>query len=162
MNGSKRTMAFLKDFRHIIIYGISLAILVFVLKWLQWKFLIVDNSLDIYIGLIAVFFTALGVWIATQLVKPKIKTVVIEKEVHVNPSNEFTINEEELKKLNLSNREYEILQLLSKGYSNNQIAETLFLSLSTVKTHTSNLYFKLDVKSRMQAVEKSKQLKIIQ
>jgi len=154
-------MAFLKNIRHIILYGAILAVLVFILKWLQWKFLILDNSMDIYVGLIAVFFTALGIWIATQLSRPKVKTVVVEKEIYVEQPKEFILNEAELKKLNLSNREYEILQLLSKGYSNNQIAETLFLSLSTVKTHTSNLYFKLDVKNRMQAVEKSKQLKII-
>ena len=154
-------MAFLKDIQHIVLYGIILAILVFSLKWLQWKFLIVDYSLDIYIGLIAIFFTALGIWISSQFTRPKIKTVVVEKEIYVTQPKKFTLNEDELKKLNLSNREYEILQLLSKGYSNNQIAETLFLSISTVKTHTSNLYFKLDVKNRMQAVEKSKQLKII-
>jgi len=62
-----------------------LAILVFALKWLQWEFLIVDNSIDIYIGLIAVFFTILGVWVATQLVKPKVLTIVVEKEIYVTP-----------------------------------------------------------------------------
>lgn len=146
--------------RHIIRYGFILAILVFVLKWLQWKFLIVDNSLDIYIGLIAVFFTILGVWVATQLTKPKVQTVIVEKEVFVTQPDEFTINETELQKLNLSNREYEVLQLLAKGYSNSEIAANLFLSLSTVKTHVSNLFVKMDVKSRAQAIEKSKRLKI--
>src|SRR5688572_3346235 len=75
------TMAFLKKIffksRHLILYGSILAILVFALKWMQWKFLIVDNSLDIYIGLIAVFFTILGVWVATQLVKPKLASGTI-------------------------------------------------------------------------------------
>lgn len=60
----------------------------FVLKWLQWKYLIADSSLDIYIGLIAVFFTILGVWVATHLVKPKIQKVAVEKEVYIpNPMN---------------------------------------------------------------------------
>lgn len=147
--------------RHIILCGLLLAILVFMLKWLQWKFLIVDNSLDIYMGCIAVFFTILGVWIATQLVKPKVQTVIVEKEVYVSRADELTINETELKKLNLSNREYEVLQLLTKGYSNADIAESLFLSLSTVKTHVSHLFVKMDVKSRTQAIEKAKRLKII-
>lgn len=151
-------MTFLKDFRHIILYGLILAVLVFALKWLQWKFLIVDNAIDIYIGLIAVFFTVLGVWVATQLVKPKVQTVIIEKEV----PEKFGVNETELKKLNLSSREYEVLQLLAKGYSNADIAENLFLSLSTVKTHVSNLFVKMDVKSRTQATEKAKRLKIIE
>lgn len=61
--------------RHIMLYGLILAVLVFVLKWLQWKFLIVDNAIDIYIGLIAVFFTILGIWVARQLTKPKIESV---------------------------------------------------------------------------------------
>ena len=138
-----------------------MAILVFALKWLQWKFVVVDNSIDIYIGLIAIFFTALGVWVATQLVKPKIQTVVVEKEVLVSPTQEFTVNESELKKLNLSNREYQVLRLLAKGNSNAEISDKLFLSLSTVKTHVSNLFIKMDVKSRTQAIEKAKRLKII-
>ena len=144
------------------VYGLILAILVFALKWLQWKFLIVDNSIDIYVGLIAVFFTILGVWVATQLTKPKVQTVIVEKEVYINQPDEFTINEVELKKLNLSNREYEVLQLLAKGCSNADIAGNLFLSVSTVKTHVSNLFVKMDVKSRTQAIEKAKRLKIIE
>jgi DNA-binding CsgD family transcriptional regulator len=159
-------MTFLKKIylrsRHLILYGSILAILVFVLKWLQWKFLILDNSLDIYIGLIAVFFTVLGIWMATQLVKPKIEKVIVEKEIYVETRPQFGINETELKKLNLSSREYEVLQLLSRGCSNAGIADKLFLSLSTVKTHVSNLFFKMDVKSRTQAIEKAKRLKIIE
>ncbi len=155
-------MTILKNFRHIILYGLILAILVFALKWLQWKFLIVDNAIDIYIGLIAVFFTVLGVWLATQLVKPKVETIIVEKEILVPQPEDFTINQTELKKLNLNNREYEVLQLLAKGHSNAEIATSLFLSISTIKTHVSNLYFKMDVKSRIQAITKAKQLKIIE
>lgn len=148
--------------RRIVLYGIILAILVFVLKWLQWKFLIVDNSTDIYIGLIAVFFTILGVWVATNLVKPKVKIVFVEKEVFVTKPDEFILNENELKKLNLSGREYEVLQLLTRGCSNADIAKILFLSLSTVKTHVYNLFVKMDVKSRTQVIEKAKRLRIIE
>lgn len=154
-------MKLLKDIRHVFLYGIILAVLVFALKWLQWKFLIVDNSIDIYIGLIAIFFTILGVWLASQVVRPKVRTVVVEKEIRVSQSENFSVDETELKKLNLSSREYEILQLVSKGYSNADIADNLFLSISTVKTHVSNLYSKMDVKSRTQAVGKAKELKII-
>ncbi len=149
---------FLKT-RYIILYSLLLAILVFALKWLQWEFLIVDNSLDIYVGLVAVFFTLLGVWVATQLVKPKVKTVIVEKEIYLHPTEDF-INEPELRKLNLSTREYEVLQLLTKGYSNAEIAERLFVSVSTIKTHVSNLFVKMDVKSRAQAIEKAKRLRI--
>lgn len=151
---------FLKT-RHIILYGLILAILVFVLKWLQWKFLIVDNALDIYIGLIAVFFTILGVWVATQLARPRVEKVIVEKEVFVPLPEDFTVNKAELEKLNLTNREYEVLQLITKGYSNADIADHLFLSLSTVKTHVSNIFVKLEVKSRTQAIEKAKRLRIV-
>jgi len=157
MQRIKLRMTFLKNFKHIVIYGLTLAVLVFILKLLQWKFLIVDNAIDIYIGLIALFFTVLGIWIAKQLIKPKIETLIIEKEI----PEKFEINEIELQKLNLSNREYEVLQLLAKGYSNNEISEQLFLSVSTIKTHVSNLFFKMDVKNRTQATEKAKRLKII-
>lgn len=146
--------------RHLILYGAVLAILVFALKWLQWKFLITDNSLDIYIGLIAVFFTSLGVWMAIQLTKSKTRTVVVEKEIHLPPQDDFVINQVELEKLGLTEREYEVLQLLSKAYSNAEIAENLFLSVSTVKTHVSNLFVKMDVRSRAQAIEKSKRLRL--
>lgn len=155
-------MTILKNYRYIILYGLILAVLIFILKWLQWKFLIVDNAIEIYIGLVAVFFTGLGVWAATKLSKPKVETVYVEKEIFIPQHTEFTINEYELQKLNLTGREYEVLQLLTKGYSNAHIAETLFLSLSTIKTHVSNLYFKMDVKSRTQAIEKAKRLQIIQ
>jgi len=146
---------------HFLLYGSILAVLVFVLKWMQWKFLIVDNSLDIYIGLIAVFFTILGIWVATQLVRPKIEKVIVEKEIYIVEPEVSAINETELKKLNLSSREFEVLQLLAKGYSNSEIASNLFLSLSTVKTHVSNLFLKMDVKSRTQTIEKARRLRII-
>lgn len=153
-------MNFFYQLRHIALYALLMAILAFVLKWLQWKLLIQDNAIDIYIGLIAVFFTTLGVWIATQLLKPKIQTVIVEKEVHPPVPIEDSINERELEKLKLSAREYEVLQLLTQGYSNAEIAESLFLSLSTIKTHVSNLFIKMEVKSRTQAIEKAKRLKI--
>lgn len=138
-----------------------MAVLVFVLKWLQWKYLIVDNATDIYVGLIAVFFTVLGIWLATQLTRPKVEQVIVEKEVFVPVSPDFSINHSALEALNLTNREYEILQLISNGHSNAEIAESLFLSLSTVKTHLSNLYVKMDVKRRTQAVDKAKKLQIV-
>ena len=127
----------LNDFKHILLYGIILAVLIFALKWIQWKFFILDNAIDIYIGLVAFFFTALGIWVASQIVKPKVETIVIEKEV----PEKFLLNEAELQKLNLNRREFEVLQLLATGYSNADIAKSLFLSLSTIKTHVSNLFF---------------------
>lgn len=156
---AKAIRSFVSDYKRILLYGVLLAILVFLLKWIEWKFLIAENSIEIYIGLVSVFFTALGIWIAQQLNKPKVEIKIVEKEVLVYP--DAAIDEEALKKLNLTSREYEILQLIARGMSNNDISENIFLSLSTVKTHVSNLLMKLEVKSRTQAIEKAKRLKII-
>ena len=147
-------------FRPILWYGALMAALVLVLKWLQWKYVVTDHASEVYLGLIAVFFTLLGVWVASQLTRPKVHTVVVEKEVYVTPPGDNSVNEAELKKLNLTAREYEVLQQLTQGRSNAEIAENLFLSLSTVKTHVSNLFVKMEVKSRTQAIEKAKRLRL--
>lgn len=145
----------------IIIYGISLAFLLFLLKWLELRFIIFDHSFEIYIGFIAVIFTALGIWLALKLSKPKIETVVVEKEVYVTRNENFVLDTALVSQLELSKRELEILGLLAQGHSNQEIAAKLFISLSTVKTHIQNLFEKLDVKRRIQAVEKAKRLSLI-
>jgi two-component system, NarL family, response regulator LiaR len=147
--------------RATILYSISLAFLLFLLKWLEIRFIIFEHSFEIYIGFIAVIFTALGIWLALKLSKPKIKTVVVEKEVYVNRNEDFVPNTPLISQLELRKRELEILGLLAHGHSNQEIAAKLFVSLSTVKTHLQNLFEKLDVKRRTQAVEKAKRLHLI-
>ncbi|MES2777587.1 MAG: LuxR C-terminal-related transcriptional regulator [Bacteroidota bacterium] len=144
-----------------IIYSISLAILLFLLKWLELRFIIFEHSFEIYIGFIAVIFTALGIWLALKLSKPKIETIVVEKEVFVERNENFVPDTSLISQLELSKRELEVLSLLAKGLSNQEIATTIFVSLSTVKTHLQNLFEKLDVKRRTQAVEKAKRLNLI-
>lgn len=163
------TPGFISRHRLTIIYGISLAILLFLLKWLEWKFLIMTHAFEIYAGFIALIFTGLGIWLAIKLTKPKIETrietIIVEKEVYIiNTPNEmadFALNEKELEKLGLSKRELEVLQLMAEGLSNQEIAERLFVSLNTIKTHSSKLFEKMDVKRRTQAIEKAKRLSII-
>ena len=144
-----------------ILYSISLAFLLFLLKWLELRFIIFHHSFEIYIGLIAIIFTALGIWLALKLSKPKIETVVVEKEVYIDRNENFVLNTSLISQLELSKREMEILGLLALGYSNQEIAAKLFVSLSTVKTHNQNIFEKLDVKNRIQAVEKAKRLNLI-
>src|SRR5258705_5114604 len=151
-----------------IVYSISLAFLLFLLKWLELRFIIFDHLIEIYIGFIAVIFTALGIWLALKLSKPKIEIVVVEKEVYItrneNPAVRgagFVLDTSLVSQLQLSKRELEILSLLAQGHSNQEIAAKLFVSLSTVKTHNQNLFEKLDVKRRTQAVEKAKRLNLI-
>src|SRR5437868_6927422 len=100
-----------------IIYSISLAFLLFLLKWLELRFIIFDHSFEIYIGFIAIIFTALGIWLALKLSKPKIKTVVVEKEVYVNKNENFVLDTSLVAELELSKRELEILSLLAQGHS---------------------------------------------
>ena len=145
----------------IIIYSISLAVLLFLLKWLELRFIIFDHSFEIYIGFIAIIFTALGIWLALKLSKPKIETVVVEKEVYVTGNENAVLNTSLISQLELSKRELEILGFMALGDSNEEIAAKLFISLSTVKTHNQNLFVKLDVKRRTQAVEKAKRLNLI-
>ncbi len=142
-----------------ILYGLCLALLLFLLKWLELKFVIVNNAYEVYMGAIAIFFTALGIWLALKLTKPK--TVVIEKQVYVNNGPEFTVNHVEVEKLGLSKRELEVLQLMAEGLSNLEISERLFVSLNTVKTHSAKVFEKMEVKRRTQAIEMGKRLSII-
>ena len=144
-----------------IAYGISLALLLFLLKWLELRFIILEHSFEIYVGFIAIIFTTLGIWLALKLSKPNIQTVVVEKEVYVNRNENFVLDKALISQFELSKRELEILSLLSQGHSNQEIAAKLFVSLSTVKTHNQNLFEKLDVKRRIQAVEKAKRLNLI-
>ena len=136
--------------REIIYLSLALALLLLLMKWLEYKFLIINNATDIYIGIIALFFTVFGFWLALKLTRPKIKEVIIEKQVLVDNT---IINEAAIAKLGLSSRELEILEMIAKGMSNQEIGNALFISLSTVKTHTSNLFSKLNVKRRTQAIE---------
>lgn len=152
---------FYSKYKHTLLYGVALAVLLFLLKWLQWRFIIIDLSIEIYIGVIALMFTILGIWLAQKLARPGIKTVVIEKEVYLPAPVEFTPDENALNRLTLSKREMEVLQLMAEGLSNEEIATRLFVSLSTIKTHNSRLFEKMDVRRRTQAIEKAKRLKII-
>ncbi|HEX8516841.1 MAG TPA: LuxR C-terminal-related transcriptional regulator [Bacteroidia bacterium] len=147
--------------KSIIAYGLSLALLLFLLKWLEFKFLIISHSFEIYAGAIALIFTGLGIWLALKLSKPGKETVVIEKEIYITKPAEFILNIKEIEKLGISNRELEVLGLMAEGLSNQEIAGRLFVSLSTIKTHSSKILEKLDVKRRTQAIEKAKRLAII-
>jgi len=152
---------FLRKHKATIIYSISLAFLLFLLKWLELRFIIFDHSFEIYIGFIAIIFTALGIWLALKLSKPKIETVVVEKEVYVTRNENFVLDTLLVSQLELSKRELEILSLLAQGHSNQEIAAKLFVSVSTVKTHLQNLFEKLEVKRRIQAIEKARSLNLI-
>ncbi len=158
-------LRFFTKYKQVFLYAASLVAILLLLQVLQYKFVLVSHSFEIYVLSIALLFTGLGIWLALKLVKPKkeIQTIIVEKNVF---QKELTAEEQEAierekQKLGLSNREIEVLQLMAEGLSNQEIADRLFVSLPTVKTHSSKLFEKLDVKRRTQAVEKARQLKLI-
>jgi two-component system, NarL family, response regulator LiaR len=142
---------------HILIYGLCGGILIVLLKLIEFRFLIVEHSLEIYGGLVAAIFATLGIWLGLRLTKKQ--EVVVVKEVAI-PSP-FSLNEDRLKDLGITRRELEILELIAQGMSNREIAEKLFVSENTVKTHSSRLFDKLSAKRRTQAVQIGKQLGLI-
>ncbi len=137
--------------RTVILYGLSLAALVFVLKYLEYRLIVRDLTIEIYVGIVALFFTAMGVWVGLKLTRKKV--------VLIGP--EFSLNAAELQRLGISKREHEVLELMSKGLSNQEIADKLFVSLNTIKTHSSNLFLKLEVSRRTQAIQKARDLRLI-
>jgi two-component system, NarL family, response regulator LiaR len=146
----------------VIFYGVSLAGILLLLKWLEFRFVIMDHAFEVYIGAIALLFTILGIWLAVKLTKPKIRTLIVEKEVYITkPAEGFIPDEKMLSKTGISKREWEVLALMSEGLSNQEIADRLFVSLNTIKTHSSKLFEKLEVKRRTQAIEKGKRIGIL-
>jgi two-component system, NarL family, response regulator LiaR len=145
--------------RTILIYGISLAALTGLLKYVEYQFIIKELRLEFYIGVVAVFFTGLGVWMGLKLTKPK-PIAIAASTLHIEPKTSQP-DEAVASKIGISKRELEVLQLISEGLSNQEIADRLFVSLNTIKTHSSNLFIKLDVKRRTQAIQKAKEIGLI-
>lgn len=152
-------ITFFRKYKMLILYGAILSVLLLLLKWLEFRFLILHNSIDIYIGLIALIFTLLGIWLAQKLASPKVR--IVEKEVYVNKAQNFVPDESTVEKMGLSKRELEVLTLMAEGWSNQEIAEKLFVSLNTIKTHASRIFEKMDVKRRTQAIEKAQKSGLI-
>ena len=144
---------------HTLIYGLCGGVLIVVLKLIEFRFLVVQHSIEIYGGLIALLFATLGIWLGLKLTKKK--EVLIVKEVPVPAIQPFTVNEQRLKDLGITRRELEILELIAQGMSNREIADKLFVSENTVKTHSSRLFDKLGARRRTQAVQIGKECGLI-
>lgn len=149
--------------KHIVVYGLVYGLcgglLIVVLKLIEYRFLVVQHSVEIYGGLIALVFAILGIWLGLKLTRKE--EVVVVKEVAVLTRQPFALNEERLRELSITKRELEILELIAQGMSNREIAEKLFVSENTVKTHSSRLFDKLSAKRRTQAVQIAKELGLI-
>jgi len=139
----------------ILVYGILGGVLIAVLKIVEYRFLVLEHSLEIYGGIVALLFSGLGIWLGLKLTRTR-ETVVV-KEIHVQVPGPFTRNEARLEQLGITPRELEILEALAAGLSNREIAERLFVSENTVKTHAARLFDKLSARRRTQAVQRAKE-----
>ncbi len=145
--------------KHILIYGLCGGVLIVLLRLIEYRFLVISHSIEIYGGLIALVFAMVGIWLGLKLTR-KTETIVV-REVQVPAPATFTLNETKLQALGITPRELEILELIAGGLSNREIAAQLFVSENTVKTHSSRLFDKLSAKRRTQAVQLGKELGLI-
>jgi NarL family two-component system response regulator LiaR len=144
--------------RHIILFGLTGGLLITLLKWTEYRYLVVEHSIEIYGGLTAATFAAVGIWLGLRLTRKQI----VVKEVHVPlPGQPFAVNAKRQEELGITPRELATLELIAKGMSNREIAEKLFVSENTVKTHSSRVFDKLGAKRRTQAVQLGKEFGLI-
>ena len=143
--------------RAILWYGLALGVLLAALQAARYRLMVLDHAQELYAGLIALLFTVLGIWAGHRLTSGRKKEVITPVSAPLSGS----ALEQALERLNITPREYEVLQFIAGGLSNQEIAGRLFLSLNTVKTHIANLFSKLDVQRRTQAVQKAQALGLL-
>jgi two-component system, NarL family, response regulator LiaR len=151
----------------VLFYGVLGGALVALLKIVEYRFLVLEHSLEIYGGLIALLFALLGIWLGLKMTRTRETVVVrevpvrVEVEVRVPVTGPFVRNQARLAQLGITPRELEILETMAAGFSTREIAERLFVSENTVKTHTARLFGKLAAKRRTQAVQRAKEAGLI-
>jgi DNA-binding CsgD family transcriptional regulator len=149
----------------VLLYGILGGLLIAALKLVEYRFLVLEHSLEIYGGIIALLFAGLGIWLGLKLTRTKetivVRVVPVEVQVPVPMAGPFARNERRLEQLGITPRELEILEAMAAGLSNREIAERLFVSENTVKTHAARLFDKLSARRRTQAVQLAKESGLI-
>ena len=145
--------------KQVALYGAVGGVLIALLKVIEYKHFVREYPGEIYGGLVALIFTAIGIYFGLRWTRAK--EIVVIKEVPVRMEGPFVLDAEKLKEVGLTAREHEILGLIALGLSNREIGERLFVSENTVKTHSSRLFEKLQVNRRVQAVRRGKDLGLI-
>lgn len=150
-----------------LLYGLLGGVLIAALRLIEYRYLVLEHSLEIYGGIIAALFAALGIWLGLKLTRTK--ETVVTREVHVPVEVPVTVhvpvpvagpfqrNEVRIDQLGITPRELEILEAIAAGFSNREIAERLFVSENTVKTHAGRLFDKLSARRRTQVVQRAKE-----
>jgi NarL family two-component system response regulator LiaR len=157
--------------RHVLLYGLAGGFLIALLRFVEYRFLIVDHAVEVYAGIIAALFAAVGIWLGRRLTSRRPAVVVREVrvpvpvevpvEVRVPDVAPFERDARAVERLGVTPRELEILEQIAAGHSTREIAARLFVSENTVKTHASRLYEKLGARRRTQAVQIGKDCRLI-
>jgi two-component system, NarL family, response regulator LiaR len=142
----------------VLVYGLAGGVLIVALRLIEFRFLVLEHSLQIYGALVAALFAGLGIWLGVTLTSGKRARMVDMQSPAARP---FTVNSEKIQSLGITPRELEILKLIADGMSTREIASTLFVSENTVKTHASRLFGKLEVNRRTKAVQVAKSMRLI-
>jgi two-component system, NarL family, response regulator LiaR len=157
----------------VLLYGILGGVLIAALKAVEYRFLVLEHSLEIYGGIVALVFSALGIWLGLRLTRPRetvvVREVPVEVPVHVEVpvpvevrmTGPFVRDEARQQQLGITPRELEILEAMAAGLSNREIGERLFVSENTVKTHAARLFDKLRARRRTEAVQRAREAGLI-
>jgi DNA-binding CsgD family transcriptional regulator len=153
----------LRAVRDILLYGVCGGVLIVVLKLTEYRLLVVEHSVEIYVALVAALFAGLGIWLGLTLTRKKPATIIkdVPAQAPVQSTDPFVADEARVSRFGITARELEILGLIAAGLSNREIAGRLFVSENTVKTHSSRLFDKLGAKRRTQAVQIGKTARLI-
>jgi two-component system, NarL family, response regulator LiaR len=153
--------------RHALIFGVVGGLLIAVLQYTEYRFVVIEHSVELYSGLVAILFAVFGIWLGLRITRRReiIRETVVVREVLVaaeTPAREaFTPDATQQRSLGITPRELEILNLVARGLSNREIATQLFVSENTVKTHCARAFDKLGAARRTQAVQRGKELGIL-
>ena len=147
--------------RHALPYGVLGAGLIVLLNVVEYRYLILTHSVEIYGGLIAIVFAGLGIWLGLTITGRPERIVIREMRVPAEAQLPFVADPARREATGVTRRELEILELIAAGLSNREIAERIFVSENTVKTHSSRLFEKLGARRRTQAVQLAKELGLL-
>ena len=153
--------------RHVLIFGLAGGLLIATLQYTEYRFVVIEHSIELYGALIAILFAAFGIWLGLRITRSRetIRETVVVREVPVHaeaPALEpFAPNTVHQQNLGITARELEILTLIARGFSNREIATQLFVSENTVKTHCARAFDKLGAARRTQAVQRGKELGLL-
>lgn len=150
-----------KLFVHAALFGLVGGALITGLKLIEYRWLVLSHSFEIYAALVAAVFAALGIWLGLKVARRRVEVREVEIKVEVAAPDAFVRDQAQVESLGLTPRELEVLEQMAAGHSNREIAERLFLSENTIKTHSSRVLDKLGAKRRTQAVHQGKALRLI-